>query len=72
MEKVMNAHFKDRDIERLVHDAPEVAYMLHLGLSSVRAMIASGELRSFTIGDRRLVRREDLMKFIEERASAAA
>jgi excisionase family DNA binding protein len=58
-------------VERLLLDTNDVAYALHIGLSSARGLMARGELPSLRVGDRRLVRREDLMKFIEERATAA-
>jgi excisionase family DNA binding protein len=58
--------------EQMLFNIPEVARTLRNGESTVRAMIAAGKLRSFKIGDRRLIKREDLMKFIEEQASAAA
>jgi excisionase family DNA binding protein len=51
-------------------DVGEAARALRLGLSTVRAMIASGDLKSVRIGDRRLVRVEDLKTFLADRVAA--
>jgi excisionase family DNA binding protein len=52
-------------IEPLLADIGEVALALRLGTSSVRKLIMNGELPSVRIGDRRLVRVEDLQAFAE-------
>jgi excisionase family DNA binding protein len=58
------------DIEPLVYDLGEVARALRIGLSTVRNLVASGDLKSVKIGDRRLVTREALSAFLGERAAA--
>jgi excisionase family DNA binding protein len=41
-----------------------------LGLTTLYALMGSGELPSFTVGRRRLIRYADLERFIAERASS--
>jgi excisionase family DNA binding protein len=57
-------------LEPMVLDVGEAARALRLGPSTVRAKIATGELRSVKIGDRRLIRVEDLRAFLAERVAA--
>jgi excisionase family DNA binding protein len=52
------------NFEPMVLNIPEAARALRLGEATVRAKIANGELRSVKIGDRRLVRVEDLRAFL--------
>jgi excisionase family DNA binding protein len=58
------------DLEPLVLDIPEVARALRVGVSTVRKMITAGKLKSIRLGDRHLVRVEDLRAFLAERAAA--
>jgi excisionase family DNA binding protein len=57
--------------EAMVLDIPEVARRLGgLGQGTVRSMIASGELKSIKIRDRRFVTVEALRAYIAERVAA--
>ena len=56
---------------KLVYTVRESADVLCLGYSTVRERIASGELRSFKDGSRRLVAGEDLLAYIRARQDAA-
>jgi excisionase family DNA binding protein len=59
------------DIEPMVFDLGSVARALGgLGLSTVRAMVASGELKSIKIRDRRFVRREHLIEYLDKHVAA--
>jgi len=58
------------EIEPLVYNLSEVAQALRLGLSTVRNLVASGEMKTVKLGDRRLVRVEDLRAFLEDRSAA--
>jgi excisionase family DNA binding protein len=57
-------------IEPMVLDVNDDARALRLGASTVRAMLTKGELPSVRIGDRRLIRVEDLRAFLAERVAA--
>jgi excisionase family DNA binding protein len=52
-------------------DTNDVVRITRLGASTVRHKIASGELRSLKLGDRRLIRPEDLREFINRAVVAA-
>ena len=56
---------------KLVYTVREAADVLCLGYSTVRERIASGELRSFKDGSRRLVAGEDLVAYVKARQQAA-
>ncbi len=59
------------DIEPIVLDLGGVARALcGMGLSTVRAMVASGELKSIKIRDRRFVRREHLVEDLDKHVAA--
>ena len=55
---------------RLAVGVNEASAMAGVGRSTVYNLIASGDLPSFTIGCRRMIRVADLEQFINERASA--
>ena len=48
-----------------LNDLKSVQQRLHVGRSTVFALVASGELRSVKIGRRRLVPESALMEFID-------
>lgn len=48
----------------------EAASICGLGRSTVYKLIGSGQLQSFRIGGRRLIRRADLMSFLEAMTAA--
>ena len=56
---------------KLVYTVREAGDILCLGYSTVRERIASGELRSFKDGSRRLVAGEDLLAYVKARQDAA-
>jgi excisionase family DNA binding protein len=56
---------------KLVYAVRQAADVLCLGYSTVRERIASGELRSFKDGSRRLVAGEDLLAYVKARQDAA-
>jgi excisionase family DNA binding protein len=49
----------------------EVARMLRVSRSAVYALLASGELQSFTIGRRRRIPRSELDKYVARRVAEA-
>jgi len=55
---------------QLVYTVREAADELRIGYSTARERIASGELRSFKDGSRRLVAGEDLVAYIRRRQQA--
>lgn len=57
-------------IEPMVLDIPEVAGALKVCVATVRNMIAAGELKSLKIRDRRFVRREHLVEYLDKQAVA--
>lgn len=59
------------NLEPLVFDVREVAAMLKLCPSTIRNMIAAGELKSIKLRDRRVVRKSDLHRFLEQATEAA-
>jgi excisionase family DNA binding protein len=56
---------------RLVYTVREAAEELRLGYSTVRERIATGELRSFKDGSRRLIAGDDLLAYVRSRQDAA-
>ncbi len=48
-------------------DVPEAARRIGVCASTVKQEIASGRLRSFTVGRRRLVRVVDIVAYLERR-----
>jgi hypothetical protein len=59
-------------VEVMVLDIPEVARRLgNLGPGTVRSIIASGELKSIKIRDRRFVTVEALREYVAARVAAA-
>ena len=56
---------------RLVYTVREAAEELRLGYSTVRERIATGELRSFKDGSRRLIAGDDLLAYDRSRQDAA-
>jgi excisionase family DNA binding protein len=57
------------NIEPMLYDIYEVALALRLGASTVRKLVSAGEIPSIRIGNRRLIRVEDLRAFIAASAS---
>lgn len=57
---------------KLVYTVREAAEVLCIGYSTARERIASGELRSFKDGSRRLVAGEDLLAYVRARQQEAA
>ena len=55
---------------KLVYTIREAADVLCLGYSTARERIATGELRSFKDGSRRLIAGDDLRDYIEARRQA--
>jgi excisionase family DNA binding protein len=56
--------------EREALSIVEAASICGLGRSTVYKLIGSGQLQSFRIGGRRLIRRADLMSFLEAMTAA--
>lgn len=56
---------------RLVYTVREAAEELRLGYSTVRERIATGELRSFKDGSRRLIAGDDLLAYVKAPQDAA-
>lgn len=57
---------------KLVYTVREAAEVLRIGYSTARERIASGELRSFKDGSRRLIAGEDLLAYVRARQTEAA
>ena len=57
---------------KLVYTVREAAEVLCIGYSTARERIASGELRSFKDGSRRLITGEDLLAYVRDRRTEAA
>lgn len=57
---------------QLVYTVREAAQVLRIGYSTARERIASGDLRSFKDGKRRLVAGEDLAAYVRARQEEAA
>ena len=55
-------------VDRLLFRVEEVAEVLGLGTTTVKGLIASGELRSVKIGGCRRVRVEDLRAYLDSLA----
>ncbi len=55
---------------RLVYTVREAAEELRIGYSTARERIASGELRSFKDGSRRLIAGDDLLAYVRARQDA--
>ncbi len=62
-ENQVKAHNQDVTRRRLL-DMKEVASALHVGRSTAFGLVARGELRSVTIGRRRLVPAEALEQYL--------
>jgi len=58
--------------DKLVYSVSEAADLLSIGRTTAFQLIASGELRSLKIGNRRLVSRVDLDDFVAELRRSAA
>ena len=56
---------------RLVYTVREAAEELRIGYSTVRERIATGELRSFKDGSRRLIAGDDLLAYVRSRQDSA-
>jgi excisionase family DNA binding protein len=48
----------------------ELALFLRLGRTSVYKLLSAGEVKSFRVGRRRLIRREDAEAYIHQRIEA--
>ena len=57
---------------KLVYTVREAAEVLCIGYSTARERIASGELRSFKDGSRRLITGDDLLAYVRARQRGAA
>ncbi len=57
---------------KLVYTVREAADVLRIGYSTARERIATGELRSFKDGRRRLIAGDDLLAYIRARQDEAA
>ena len=57
-------------VARLAYRPEEAAQLLGIGRSYAFELFATGELRSFKVGRRRLVSAEALVEFIRERECA--
>ena len=55
---------------QLVYTVKEAADVLRIGYSTARERIATGQLRSFKDGSRRLIAGEDLLDYIRARQQA--
>ena len=59
-------------VPRHAYSVAEVAESLSLGRTSVFSLIRSGQLRSFTVGARRLVVASELERYVQAASSEAA
>ena len=56
-------------LERLAYPVPDAAHQIGISRAYLWALIADGEIDTFTIGRRRLVSRDALQDFINRRTS---
>ncbi len=56
----------------LLYTVPEAATLLRIGRSSLYELMATEQLRSITIGSRRLIAAEDLAAFVAGKRNEAA
>jgi excisionase family DNA binding protein len=59
-------------VEPLAHSPPRAAQRLGISTRAVYSHIATGELRSFKDGKRRLIPDTELQRFVARRMAAAA
>ena len=59
---------KDRPIERIAYRVSEAAETCGIGVTMMREIVARGEIRSFRLGRRILIRKSDLQAWIDEHA----
>lgn len=57
---------------RLAYPVADAAELLGVGRTYVYELMGRGELRSFTVGRRRLVAHDDLVAFIDAQRTKAA
>ena len=55
----------ERPVEQLTYSITQVVQATSLGRTVVTALLATGKLRSFTIGRRRLIPADALREFID-------
>ena len=60
------------DSERLAHSVPDAARMLGISPRAVYNRIATGEIRTFRVGPRRLISTDALREYIRNRETAAS
>ena len=60
------------DLNPLAYSVPDAARLLGLSPRAIYNRIATGEIRSFKVGPRRLISRDSLREFIANRESEAA
>lgn len=58
-------------VEPLAHSPDRAAQRLGISTRAVYVQIASGGLRSFKVGKRRLITDAELVRFVERRAAEA-
>ena len=58
-------------IEPLAHSPDRAAQRINVSTRSIYTLIASGELRSFKIGKRRLIAETELQRLVDRKASEA-
>lgn len=63
---------KDSQIEPLAHSPDRAAHRLGISTRAVYMHIATGELRSFKDGKRRLIPDTELQRFVQRKLAAAA
>ena len=61
----MSKPIVDRPIEKLAYSPAEAARACGLGLTTLRELIAAGEIRSFHVSRRVLIRKGDLAEFCD-------
>lgn len=59
------------DSERIAYGVEESAHLLGVSRGTLFSLIRSGEVRSFTIGSRRLVSRQELERFVVSKSVGA-
>jgi len=55
----------------VIHTVSEAVEILRIGRSQFYELMGAGEVRSFKIGSRRLIKHEDLQAFIERQLESA-
>lgn len=61
-----------RVIERVAYGIEEAAEAMGLGVTSFSALVQSGEIPSFRVGRRRLIKKSDLLNWVDSQPTGGS